>query len=274
MIVYIDKEKCGKNRIPGLSRLGFLESKDYRIERRFDHLSFSYVMRGSRGWMKTGGKRFDVFPPFFMLSLPGETKSYAPYRNWDEFYFMFPADALEMLSGGREPVCGEGGVIPASSAAAEVEDYVKIMMKLMEQPQNEELCMQLDSLAKLVLSLSFWRKKDDLVPDSERRMDAAESFIRANYRRPLKLARVAEKFGISYPNFRRLWKKKFAGSPHQLIMELRNAEAKELLHSTDLPVGDIAEKVGFDEQRYFARFFREFNRMTPSAYRRKFIVKD
>ena len=105
-------------------------------------------------------------------------------------------------------------------------------------------------------------------------MAAAESFIRANYRRPLKLADVAGKFGVSYPNFRRLWKKKFADSPHQLIMELRNAEAKELLHATNLPVGDIAEKVGFDEQRYFARFFRDFNGMTPSAYRRKFIVKD
>ena len=257
-----------------MSRLGFLEAKDYRIDRCFDHLAFSYVMRGSRGWMKTGGKKIDVFPPFFLLSLPGETKSYAPYRNWDEFYFAFPAESVDKLFGGREPVRGEGGVIPVSSAAPGVEEYVNIMMKLMEHPRSEELCLQLDSLARLVLSLSFWRKEETNISDMEKRMDAAEAFIRSNYRRPLKLTGVADKFGISYPNFRRLWRKRFPGSPHQLMMELRNAEAKELLHSTNLPVGDVAERTGFDKQRYFARFFRTINGMTPSAYRKNFIVKD
>ena len=267
MIVYIDNEKCKNRGLPGLSRLGFLESKDYRIERHFDHLSFSFVMRGSRGWLKTEGKKTDVFPPFFLLSLPGEEKSYAPYKDWDEFYFVLPPDAVEILFGGQLPFRGEGGVIPASSVPSEIEDYIKIMMKLMERPQNEELCLQLNSLARLVLSLSFWRKQEESMSEMEKRMDSVEYYIRCNYARPLKLTHVAEKFGISYPNFRRLWKKRFSASPHRLIMELRNAEAKELLQTTNLPIGSIAERTGFDEQRYFARFFRTINGISPSAYR-------
>ena len=140
-------------------------------------------------------------------------------------------------------------------------------MKLMERPQNEELYFQLNTLAQLVLSLSFWRTQEKRLTEMEERMDAVECYIRSNYATPLKLPQLAEKFGISYPNFRRLWQKRFSGSPHQLIMVLRNTEAKDLLQATNLSIGDIAKRTGFDEQRYFTRFFRTINGITPSDYR-------
>jgi len=133
--------------------------------------------------------------------------------------------------------------------------------------KNEELYFQLNTLAQLVLSLSFWRTQEKRLTEMEERMDAVECYIRSNYATPLKLPQLAEKFGISYPNFRRLWQKRFSGSPHQLIMVLRNTEAKDLLQATNLSIGDIAKRTGFDEQRYFTRFFRTINGITPSDYR-------
>jgi len=46
-------------------------------------------------------------------------------------------------------------------------------------------------------------------------------------------------------------------------------EAKRLLAHTDLPVGVIAEKLGFDEATHFSKFFRRDAGCTPTEFRRR-----
>jgi AraC-like DNA-binding protein len=48
---------------------------------------------------------------------------------------------------------------------------------------------------------------------------------------------------------------------------IRLDKAKELLCETTLPIGEIAEQLGFRDQYYFARFFKAKIGMTPGEYR-------
>jgi AraC-like DNA-binding protein len=43
-----------------------------------------------------------------------------------------------------------------------------------------------------------------------------------------------------------------------------------LLVETDLPIGQIAESLGFSDIQHFARYFRAGTQMSPLAYRRHF----
>lgn len=47
-----------------------------------------------------------------------------------------------------------------------------------------------------------------------------------------------------------------------------NLEAKRLLVHTSLPVGTIAEQLGFDEPTNFGKFFKREAGCTPAAFRR------
>ncbi|MGL5317786.1 MAG: response regulator [Bacteroidales bacterium] len=53
----------------------------------------------------------------------------------------------------------------------------------------------------------------------------------------------------------------------ELVNEIRIEKAKTLLRKTDLPICDIAEKVGFSQQRYFSRIFKSEVGITPSEFR-------
>ena len=54
------------------------------------------------------------------------------------------------------------------------------------------------------------------------------------------------------------------------ILQIRVSKAKRLLDaSTDMPIGDIAMKCGFDDNAHFTRSFKAITQMTPSQYRKR-----
>lgn len=57
-------------------------------------------------------------------------------------------------------------------------------------------------------------------------------------------------------------------SPARWIDEAIVMEAKVLLSRSDIPIGAIASQVGIDDQSYFTRLFKRYERKTPTQYRR------
>ena len=55
----------------------------------------------------------------------------------------------------------------------------------------------------------------------------------------------------------------------EYILQARMAKAKQLLSSTDLPVGEIALRCGVEDIGYFSTIFKKHTGETPSAYRSK-----
>ena len=58
-------------------------------------------------------------------------------------------------------------------------------------------------------------------------------------------------------------------SPAVYIMRLRLVYAKRLLKSdVTLPIGNVAQRCGFEDVAYFSRIFKQQFDMTPSQYRK------
>ena len=51
------------------------------------------------------------------------------------------------------------------------------------------------------------------------------------------------------------------------IIERRMAEARSLLSDTELPVGEIARRVGMSDPGYFSRLFRRTHGTSPREWR-------
>lgn len=52
-----------------------------------------------------------------------------------------------------------------------------------------------------------------------------------------------------------------------MINRMRIDQAMQLLAETDLPIGEVAEKTGFSNSRYFSTSFKQFTSLTPREYR-------
>lgn len=78
---------------------------------------------------------------------------------------------------------------------------------------------------------------------------------------------IARSAMISERKARELFTKEFHCSPMQYLMSVRLKHASYLLRFSDLSISEIAQQVGFEDNNYFSRCFRQNMNMTPSEYR-------
>lgn len=81
------------------------------------------------------------------------------------------------------------------------------------------------------------------------------------------LSLLSEQFNMNPDYISSYFKKKNGMNFSDYLNSRRIAEAKRLLHTTDLSIGLISEQVGFSDYRYFNKVFRNYLHVTPSQYR-------
>jgi len=93
-------------------------------------------------------------------------------------------------------------------------------------------------------------------------------YIHENYARDFDIEALAATVSVSPSYLFRLFKKKMRLTPMHYRNVVRIDKAKLLLADRSLTVDAVAERVGFDDPKYFARVFKDLAGSSPSAYRR------
>ena len=83
----------------------------------------------------------------------------------------------------------------------------------------------------------------------------------------LSLKTVADKFFITESYLSHFFKRRAGKSVIQYLNEARVIKAKLYLEQYNIPIGEIAGLVGFDDINYFSRKFRQICGETPTQYR-------
>lgn len=92
-------------------------------------------------------------------------------------------------------------------------------------------------------------------------------YIQLNYTKPYNQVDYARLFFINKDYMCRKFKSTFHINMVSYITQLRIQKAKELLASSDMKIRDIAQAVGFDDEKYFSRRFNQEAGMSPNEFR-------
>lgn len=103
---------------------------------------------------------------------------------------------------------------------------------------------------------------------SPKQMQNLFEFMQERLHLDLSLPELATVAGLSQFHFARLFKATTGESPHQYVLSLRVARARDLLREPGRPVAEIASASGFKGPVQFNRAFARIVGMTPSEYRR------
>lgn len=93
------------------------------------------------------------------------------------------------------------------------------------------------------------------------------TYVEQNFERPITVQEIADHLALDRSYVHRIFKKRMNMSVKEYILSLRISNACSYLIHTDLPVGDIARSVGYDDVLYFSRLFRKKKGRSPSEYR-------
>jgi len=170
------------------------------------------------------------------------------------------ARLLELLSIlSRAAV--EGGV----GIDVMLEKNLAYVNKVMQIDEQGDLCAwistALNDFIELVYSSQDGRKVTQINP--------AINYVDANYDKPITLAEIARASHLSVSRLAHIFKEQMGITIIDYLTGVRIERAKELLLATDQNCTEICFEVGYNNQSYFTRTFKELVGMTPLQFRAK-----
>lgn len=100
-----------------------------------------------------------------------------------------------------------------------------------------------------------------------------EIYLDRHYMEPLSLQRIAGDLHMGTTKLCALAKQISGGRTVTQLISLRRVNAaKKMLSSTECPICEVAETVGFSDYNYFTRIFKAATGMTPRTYRKTYTI--
>ena len=104
---------------------------------------------------------------------------------------------------------------------------------------------------------------------SSRRLKLVLEYIEDTLGQPIKLRELAALAGVSARHFERAFRQSTGSSPHAYVMDRRLLRARSLLiNRSELPIEQIALRLGFSSSSHFSSAFRRRTGLTPTDFRK------
>lgn len=205
------------------------------------------------------------------LLFPGEWHSYHPTKGWKSYWIGFKGKNVDdRVKAGflspEKPIYHVG--------------YSGDIIKLYEEAYKtavEEAAYSQQTLAGIVNHLIglMYSLQRNIILNKDREhvemINHARQLIRDALEENLTIQQIAEEMGVSYSNFRKLFKEFTGISPAMYQQDLRLQRAKEMLSATDLSIKEIAYRLNFESPDYFSSKFKIKTGLKPSEFRTTMI---
>lgn len=101
----------------------------------------------------------------------------------------------------------------------------------------------------------------------------ALNFINSNYMNNITVQEIADYVNLSRSYLYKMFIKNLGISPQKYLINLRMYKATLLLKSTKLPIGEVANSVGYSDSLLFSKTFSKHFSMSPLHYRNNQVNK-
>ena len=127
------------------------------------------------------------------------------------------------------------------------------------------------TLQKAVDLLNLERKpvssSTEDVPPLEQIPGIIKEYLEKNYASEIKLDMFSKQYFFTKEYLTKLFKKKFGYSIYEYTTLLRMNRAQELLQNDQIQIQEIAERLGYRDNNYFSKAFKNYFGVSPSDYR-------
>ena len=234
-----------------------------------------YVTKGY-GTFKFNGKVYNLKQGDIFILLKGMQVEYVASIDdpWEYYWIGFSgSNANEYLN--RTSItnscvanCEENSKIP------------KIILNMCEisktyNPSRSDDILLLKELYSLLYALIEEFPKPFEYKDKELHtyIQDALNFINSNYMHSITVQEIADYVNLSRSYLYKMFIKNLGISPQRYLINLRMYKATLLLKSTKLPIGEVANSLGYSDSLLFSKTFSKHFSMSPLNYRNNQVNK-
>ena len=228
-----------------------------------------YITEGEGIFNSAHAKDIPLKAGNLFLLFPGEWHTYHPTgkNGWKSYWIGFKGKNVDdRVKAGFLSVYKPIYHVGFSA------DIIRLYEEAYKRAQEESPYSQqiLAGIVNHLVGLMYALERSMELSKDHTRVDMinlARLRIRESLEVDLTIQQVAEELGVSYSNFRKLFKEFTGISPALYQQALRLQRAKELLATTTLSIKEIAYRLRFDSPDYFSSKFKIKTGKKPSEFR-------
>lgn len=228
-----------------------------------------YITEGEGVFNSAHAKDVPLKAGDLFLLFPGEWHTYYPTgkHGWKSYWIGFKGKNVDdRVKAGFLSV--DKPIYHVGFSA----DIIRLYEEAYKRAQEEAPYLQqiLAGIVNHLVGLMYALERSMELSKDHTRVDMinlARLRIRESLEVDLTIQQVAEDLGVSYSNFRKLFKEFTGISPALYQQDLRLQRAKELLATTTLSIKEIAYRLRFESPNYFSSKFKIKTGKKPSEFR-------
>lgn len=242
--------------------------------RNYNHCSFLLATEGQHlYYQKDNGERYTLNAPFVFWHHPNCTYRYGPMDSgtrWTHYYAAFTGGrALDLMENGfmrlnQEPFFAVRDAVP----------FIEMFESIIKVQESQSDFMSLEAILHIESMLLELRKqsqrKCSKTSPHENKIIQLASQIRQNPLHDLDFHEWARSAGMSYSNFRLLFRKTLKTSPQKYLFTQRMKWARMQIIESTKPIQEIGYTLGYENPAVFSRAFKQYAQVSPQALRKPF----
>lgn len=242
--------------------------------RTIDDYELLYFPDGTKSMYRVGETAYTLSEPCFIVTRPGELHQYEYDRDQPSrhlfIHFGYPhrdgeTPPLEILQpGGPAYIAVDNELLVGMMK--QIMNIAYLFPDKLQQRGSALLAALLEEINGLVVDQPAAREKNRIPPQILKALD----YIEKHLDKPLSIDRLAQRVGWTHEHFSRSFVRYTGRTPREMIIQRRIERACQLLLYEERSVKNVAYAVGFTDENYFCRVFKNVKGITATKYRKKY----
>ena len=247
-----------------LAGAGYIHRKTgYLRWRVFGSYALVYLLDGQGRYQDASGTAREVTAGDLLVIFPELAHRYGPGRRgeWSEFHVIFEGPAFDLWRGA--------GLLDASRPVIRLEPVGEWMERLLTVTASPPAQTVAVSRLLTLLSEIAATRGEEAAPARLPWLDEARHVLGSELSQELSPADVAARLGLGYETFRKAFEQQAGVSPARYRSDRRLGAAQALLLHTQMTGRQIADSLGFRDEFYFSKRFKQHTGLSPREYRKR-----
>ena len=161
-------------------------------------------------------------------------------------------------------VCDTKPTVPKTMHFENPYNLSLLFKQLLHYSTEQSFMVRLDYFTRIILAEITENKSGQ---KENRLINNVSEWIKANKDIPFKVSDISEHFGYNIDYLSRLFKKNFGKGLKEYIDQIKIQNIKNDLLNTSLSLKEISVSCGFSDYKYFIKFFKYHEKLTPTEFR-------
>jgi AraC-like DNA-binding protein len=226
-----------------------------------------YITEGE-GIFSIEDRTYKVIPGSMLLILPGIWHTYKPVYEigWHEYWVGFKGDFFSNMI--RQNLLSRGHLFFDLGLR---DNIILTFNNIFDEVRTQRPLYQLKACAgilSLITEMLTHERRKEQPNYYQKIVEKAKYLMESNVYGNINLSNISEQIGISTSRLNDIFKTYTSMTPYQFYIHIKIHKAEGLLEQENISVKEVALKMGFEDQYYFSRLFKNKTGIAPSVWKK------